>query len=227
MTPPLKEIDLSDIVALENWYERFELYCVTNKEITEATKTAHFLTLAGEKAYALLKDLFYPNDIKSETLKDLHERLLNHIRPANIVMIERSKFHKIQRSNNESLKEFLLRVYQQGTRCDFGGQLEEQLRDRMVVGVNDADIERNLLSQPNLTYKRTKEIIAESEKINAAITTTTQVLNINKFQHRGQSSEKQVDSTRSQFNKSTTSSQFKPRYSTSTSLSSQPIGKCY
>ena len=49
------------------------------------------------------------------------------------MMIERAKFHKIVRNSNKKLKEFSLRVHQQGAKCDFQGQLEEQLRYRKIV----------------------------------------------------------------------------------------------
>ena len=48
----MKAMDFSDLKSLENWYERFELYCLTNKDITAANRTAHFFTLIKDKVRA-------------------------------------------------------------------------------------------------------------------------------------------------------------------------------
>ena len=91
-------------------------------------------------------------------------------------MIERAKFHKIVRNSNESRKEFNLRVCQQGAQCEFKNHLEEQLRDRLVAGINNPEIERKLLQEPKLTYTKAKEIIMENDRINSVLSSSSQVL---------------------------------------------------
>ena len=60
-------------------------------------------------------------------------------------MTERATFHKIFREPEERMKDFLLRIQQQASNCQFGDQLESQMRDRIVAGVNDEEVERKLL----------------------------------------------------------------------------------
>ena len=43
-------------------------------------------------------------------------------------------------------------------RCDFGAFLEELLRDRLVCGIKDEHIQRRLLAEPNLTFKKAQDI---------------------------------------------------------------------
>ena len=43
-------------------------------------------------------------------------------------------------------------------RCDFGASLEEMLRDRLVCGIKDEHIQRRLLAEPNLTFKKAQDI---------------------------------------------------------------------
>ena len=38
--------------------------------------------------------------------------------------------------------------------CNFGRTLEEMLRDRIVCGISDDTIQRHLLAEPGLTYKK-------------------------------------------------------------------------
>ena len=43
-------------------------------------------------------------------------------------------------------------------RCDFGASLEEMLRDRLVCGIKDEHIQRRLLAEPNLAFKKAQDI---------------------------------------------------------------------
>ena len=134
MSPIIKAIDFSNLKAAENWYERFKLYFITNKDITDDKKIAHYLTLIGEK------DLLYLKELTKKTPQNLYSQLLNRLKQTNIVMIERDKFHKNVRNSNESLKEFNLRVCQQGAQCKFKNHLGEQLRYRLMAGINNHEI---------------------------------------------------------------------------------------
>jgi len=178
MAATIKEMDFNDEKSMENYLERFELYCMTHKTVTEKNKTAFFLTFIGDKAYGLLKDLFFPKDIREQNPKVLHEALLSHLRPANFALVERSKFHKLKRDSNESIKDFSLRVHQASAKCDFKDQLEEQIRDRLVAGINNEELERKLLEDGNLTYQRAKDIIFNFDKVTNAVSSSFQVMKI-------------------------------------------------
>jgi len=176
MAKNLQPINLKDVKSCENWLDRFFLYAKTNKDIDKKNETAYYLTFAGEDAYLLLKDLAFPAEISAMPPKSLHKLLLNHIRPPRFETTERAKFHKITREDNEGMKAFILRLQQQASNCNFGNQLQEQLRDRIVAGVNSAEIERKLLEVSELTYKKAVEILENSESIGKAVTETGPVL---------------------------------------------------
>ena len=42
--------------------------------------------------------------------------------------------------------------------CEFGDTLNDMLRDRLVCGVNNEQLQRRLLSEPQLTFKKALEI---------------------------------------------------------------------
>ena len=42
--------------------------------------------------------------------------------------------------------------------CNFGDTLEVMLRDRLVCGMDEDFIQRRLLAEPNLTYKKALEL---------------------------------------------------------------------
>ena len=102
------------------------------------------------------------------TIDDLHKLLLDHVRPPHFELLERANFHKITRETNETMRNFLLRLQQQASRCGFGDQLKTKIRDRIVAGVNNTDIEKKLLI-PDLTMEKAQEILLESHNLSQAV----------------------------------------------------------
>ena len=47
--------------------------------------------------------------------------------------------------------------------CAFDVSLDDMLRDRLVCGVRDTRVQRRLLSEPNLTFKKAFEICQSAE----------------------------------------------------------------
>ncbi|VDP93607.1 unnamed protein product [Echinostoma caproni] len=85
---------------VEDYLERFEIWCLTRKSLDAEKKTAHFLSAVGKEAYALIKNLAFPESpiqLKYEELKDL---LLKHFQPVNFEATERAKFHCLARDPN-------------------------------------------------------------------------------------------------------------------------------
>ena len=169
--------------------------------------------------------MFYPKKIIEKDPIELHKGLLDHIRPANITMIERSKFHKIVCNSNETFKEFSLRVQQQGAKCEFQNTLNDQLRDRLVAGINDIEVEKKLLQELNLSYVKAKEIVFDCDKVNSAISAPMQVLQLDDSPQQQVNFTKPHHQTSQRFYNGKRNSNFK-QY-TPLSSSKQPSGKCY
>ena len=66
-----------DITA---YLECVELYLKAN-DIVESKQVAVFLTVAGGKVYALLRDLLAPGKPNTKTFKELAQTLKNHYKP--------------------------------------------------------------------------------------------------------------------------------------------------
>ena len=49
------------------------------------------------------------------------------------------------------------------TECEYGDSLNEVIRDRLVCGVNDRRIQKRLLAEPDLTFKKAMEIAQAME----------------------------------------------------------------
>ena len=47
--------------------------------------------------------------------------------------------------------------------CEFGGSLDEMLRDRLVCGLRDVRVQRRLFAEPNLTFTKAFELAQAAE----------------------------------------------------------------
>ena len=56
-----------------------------------------------------------------------------------------------------------IQLYNAERTCEFGANLEEQLRDQLVVGIRIEAIQRRLLSEKDLTYTKAREIAISME----------------------------------------------------------------
>ena len=180
----LEKLDISAAETITNWHERFELFAMTNDRIKKENKTAFYLTMVGKEAYDLLKDLAYPNIIKEMDVTELQELLQDHLRPVQFETTERAKFNSLVRTPGEALRSFLLRVQQSAAKCNFGFNLEEHLRDRIVAGVNDPEVQKKLLQEPHLTFKLAKQILESWDDVNRAVSTQPSEVLFNRFKKR-------------------------------------------
>jgi len=171
----IEKLDVTDPDGIEDWHERFEQYVLTNADITPANKTAHYITLVGKEGYRLLKDLAYPKVVSTMDVDILRQLLEKHLRPVNFEAVERERFHNLTRKVDEPFKLFILRVQQQAARCNFGTELEVQMRDRLVAGIAHQEVKRKLLSERKLTFQIVKETLENWNDINSAMSKSSEV----------------------------------------------------
>ena len=87
--------------------------------------------------------------------------LKNHYDPRRSEIVQ--QFHFISRVHKwgESVANYLAELRALAQYCNFGGMLEDMLRDRLVIGINDINdlvLQRCLLAESRLTLKKAIEI---------------------------------------------------------------------
>uniref|UniRef100_A0A183BDB9 Uncharacterized protein n=1 Tax=Echinostoma caproni TaxID=27848 RepID=A0A183BDB9_9TREM len=136
---------------IEKWVERFELWCSIRKGGTQIQSTL-FLTAGGGDLYSLLKNLAFPDPPAKLPYESLKSLLLNHLLPTEFQAHERAKFNSMIRTDLVSCREFILQLYKQASRFNYGDRLEDQMCDRLVAGSNNLILQRILLEKKDLTF---------------------------------------------------------------------------
>ena len=142
--------------------ERMEQYFIAN-DIPEGKKVPEFLSAIGAKVYELLRDLVAPDSPKDKWFNDLVKTLRAHLKPKPLVIVERFKFHKRMQHEEESVVEYIVTLKHLATYCDFGSFLNDALHDQLVAGLSQDSMQRKLLAEDKLTFKKACEIAQTME----------------------------------------------------------------
>ncbi|CAC5392621.1 unnamed protein product [Mytilus coruscus] len=86
---------------------------------------------------------------------------LKNPKPSSIV--QRCKFNSRSRQPNESVSQFVAELRQIYEHCDCKATLDDMLRDRLVCGIKEDRIQRRLLAEPGLTFKKAMEVATAME----------------------------------------------------------------
>ncbi len=63
-----------------------------------------------------------------------------------------------ERVSGESIASYVAALRALGEHCHFGADNNDMIRDRLVCGVNDINIQRRLLQESDLTYRNAYDI---------------------------------------------------------------------
>ena len=142
----------------QQYAERMGHFLTANGVTTEDRKCSIFLSVIGPKTYKLLCSLVSPNKPGDKSFAELVQSLKSHYNPEPSEIVERYKFHTRFRKTGESVATFVSELRTLAQTCNFGDSLGDMLRDRLVCGINDNYIQRRLLSEPRLDFKKAMEL---------------------------------------------------------------------
>ena len=90
------------------------------------------------QAYKLLRTLISPSMPNDKSFAQLVEVLKNHYNPKPSEIIQRFHFNSRLRKPGESVSTYLAELRALAQYCNYEASLEDMLRDRLVIGINDS-----------------------------------------------------------------------------------------
>ncbi|KAJ8017724.1 hypothetical protein HOLleu_44666 [Holothuria leucospilota] len=162
-----------DLEKWESYEERTIQFFLANDVTEDKKKVAVLLSSMGPKGYGLLKSLTTPTKPSTLTFPDICKRLHDYYNPKPPVLLERFRFYNQIQGPSEKIAEYLAELRRLSSTCNFGGFLNEALRDKFVCGLFDTAIQKKLLSEDDsLTLDKAVKtpMSMESANKNAAIT---------------------------------------------------------
>ena len=98
-------------------------------------------------------------------LAELLETLSNHFQLKPIIIAEHFHFHKRDQEEGEGMADYTAALKRCSERCEFGGFLEQALRDRFVCGLRNRQIQKRLLTETELTWKKALDTSKAMESV--------------------------------------------------------------
>ncbi|KAL5463687.1 hypothetical protein EMCRGX_G032610 [Ephydatia muelleri] len=153
----------------EDWpsyVERMEQYFAANDVGDETKKRAILLSVCGSSTYRLIRSLLAPVKPGEKSYSDIVALVTTHLNPKPSVIVQRFKFNCRVRGEVEPIADFVAALRALSEHCEFGMSLEDVLRDRLVCGINKPSIQRRLLGEGGLTFKKALELSLSMELAN-------------------------------------------------------------
>ncbi|XP_075539321.1 uncharacterized protein LOC142574008 [Dermacentor variabilis] len=144
--------------ATEHWPAyllRLEAFFEGNG-ITEEKKRALLVAGLSTRTVAVVSGRCAPTKV-NELYNEALDILQKHFSPSPNEIVQSYKFSRNQMPG-EAVRDFLVAIRQLADTCNFGTSLDSMLRDRIVCGMQDNSVSRQLLSKASLTRSEAEEI---------------------------------------------------------------------
>ena len=150
----------------EDWVEyaeRLESYFVANDITDVAKRRAILLNAVGPTTYRLIKTLCLPGKPKDHTFRELVEKVKIHFNRKPSPIIKRYEFNTRKQRPGESVAEYVAALRKIAEHCEYGGTLNDMLRDRLVCGIADKRVQNRYLREAKLTYTEARDMALAAE----------------------------------------------------------------
>ena len=152
----------------EDWLaytERLQHYFAANDMRNAEKQCAVLLSSVGSSIYQLMKSLLAPTKPSEKTFDELVRLVQDHYQPPPSESVQRYRFNIRLRKQGESIAAYVAELLGLAEYCNYGDSLNEMLRDRLVCGVTDQRVQRRLLTEADLMFKKASDIAQAMEAV--------------------------------------------------------------
>jgi len=162
----------------ENWKkfkQAFNIYMTATgkNEKSDEVRIAMLLNIIGDEGVEIFNN-FTLEEAERKKYEVVLKEFDKYLIPRRNEIYERYKFYKREQQEGESVLNFIEDVKKLAKTCEFGCESNKLIRDRIVLGIRDRELQERLLSMSDLTL----ETAVEKCKINE--TTKHQVQELQK-----------------------------------------------
>ena len=127
-------------------------------------KKAILLSSCGAAIYSLLPNLVVTAKPSNKNYRELIAVMNEHQNPKPLVTVERYKFNKGGRHPGESIEFYVTKIECLSEHCDFGLNLDDMIRDRLVCGMRNTKIQQHLFVETKLSLEGALKIACTMER---------------------------------------------------------------
>jgi len=139
----------------EEWSEyaeRLVHYFTVNDITGEDKRRAIPLNGVGPATYCLIKTLVSPVKVTEFSFEEIVTWTTAHFNPKPSPIVKRYEFNVQVQGEGESIATYVAKLPKITEYCQYGDVLSNMLRDRLVCGIKEKTIQRQLLRETALTF---------------------------------------------------------------------------
>ncbi|XP_045072080.1 zinc finger protein 585A-like isoform X2 [Coregonus clupeaformis] len=125
-----------------------------------------------ESNYPKAEEMDTPEDLQEDNLIEQehfhssnNEKQDGHLAVRRNVILERTKFNQRQQEAGETADDFITALHCLSEHCSYGALLSEMIRDRLVAGLRDRRLSKQLQMDPELTLDKAVARIRQTELV--------------------------------------------------------------
>ncbi|XP_065217325.1 uncharacterized protein K02A2.6-like [Planococcus citri] len=159
--------------SFENFISRLEVYFNAYHTATDK-KASTLLNSLSPKMFALVKNLVYPEDIKTASYATLKKLIEDKVCPKRLKILARHAFLNRKQREGESVSDYITELRKLAVDCKYANEfLNEMLRDVFVSGLRSKPILDRLFEEDDIPLDKTLSI---AQAIERALASTNEIL---------------------------------------------------
>ena len=175
---PPSPLDFGKPQSWPEWKQRFQRYRVATK-LTADDGTVQVNTLIyamGVEAESAFRTFTFDDDADKDDYDVVLSKFDSYFAPQKNTIHERAMFNTRQQQSGESAEAFIRALFDLAEMCDFGDQKEDHIRDRIVTGLLDKNLSRDLQMKADLNLTMAVQMVKQSETVKAQLVAQGQSL---------------------------------------------------
>lgn len=160
---PPAQFDFSKPDEWPKWKRRFQQYQSTAGLATEdeTRQVDTLLYCMDEEADSVLTSTNIRADDRKKYTAVIG-KFDNYLKVRRNTIFERAKFNRRSQREGESVEQYIADLYELAEFCEYG-DLKEEMRDRLVVGIRDLALSEKMQTEAGLTLEEAKTMIRQKE----------------------------------------------------------------
>lgn len=148
------------------WRRRFERFRKASglDASDEETQTSTLIYAMGDEADDILKSFALSEDDKKKYKPAMDKFEAHFVKKLNVIY-KRAHFNMRRQEEGETVDAFITTLYTLAEHCGYGGLHDEMIRDRIVVGIRDAQLSEKLQLKSDLTLELAIQSVRQAEAV--------------------------------------------------------------
>ena len=153
------------------WQARFSRYCIASKLTKEdgIVQVSSLIYAMGKDSEHIFQTFTFENQGDKDNYDIVLSKLDHRFMPKRNIVHERAIFHKRDQLPGESVEQYVRCLHELIEHCDYGADKQDHIRDRMAVGLLDAELKEKLQLLDECPLEKAIQFARQTELVKSQV----------------------------------------------------------